>query len=51
MCLAVVTVFMLINLGCKQLGTNGWLTPPLAAWLPLMIFAPVAAAASDTLRQ
>jgi lipopolysaccharide export system permease protein len=51
LCLAVVTVFMLVNLGCKQLGTNGWLIPPLAAWLPLMIFAPIAAAASDTLRQ
>src|SRR5205814_10073393 len=51
LCLAVVTVFMLINLGCKQLGTNGWLTPALAARLPLMIFAPIAAAASDTLRQ
>ena len=25
--------------------------PPLAAWLPLMIFAPIAAAMSDTLRQ
>ena len=51
LCLAVVTVFMLITLGCKQLGTNGLLTPSLAAWLPLMIFAPIAAAASDTLRQ
>ena len=51
LCLAVVTVFMLVNLGCKQLGTNGWLTPALAAWLPLMIFAPIASAASDTLRQ
>ncbi len=51
MCLALVTVFMLIGLGCKQLGSGGWLTPPLAAWLPLMIFAPIAAAASDTLRQ
>jgi lipopolysaccharide export system permease protein len=51
LCLVVVMVFMLINLGAKQLGTNGLLTPTLAAWLPLMIFAPVAAAASDTLRQ
>jgi lipopolysaccharide export system permease protein len=51
LCLVVVMVFMLINLGCKQLGTNGLLTPTLAAWLPLMIFAPIAAAASDTLRQ
>src|SRR3954469_4555492 len=51
LCLVVVMVFMLINLGCKQLGTNGLLTPALAAWLPLMIFAPIAAAASDTLSQ
>ncbi|HVT29393.1 MAG TPA: LptF/LptG family permease [Lacipirellulaceae bacterium] len=51
MCLVVVTVFMLVGLGCKQLGSSGWLSPPLAAWLPLMIFAPIAAAASDTLRQ
>jgi lipopolysaccharide export system permease protein len=51
LCLAVVTVFMLVNLGCKQLGTSGLLNQPLAAWLPLMIFAPIAAAASDTLGQ
>jgi lipopolysaccharide export system permease protein len=51
LCLAVVTVFMLVNLGCKQLGSNGLLYPQQAAWLPLMIFAPIAAAASDTLRQ
>jgi lipopolysaccharide export system permease protein len=51
LCLAVVTVFMLVSLGCQQLGGGGWLSPSLAAWLPLMIFAPIAAAASDTLRQ
>jgi lipopolysaccharide export system permease protein len=51
LCLAVVTVFMLVVLGCQSLGSGGWLTPPLAAWLPLLIFAPVAAAMSDTLRQ
>jgi lipopolysaccharide export system permease protein len=51
LCLAVVTVFMLVDLGCKSLGSGGWLTPPQAAWLPLMIFGPIAAAASDTLGQ
>lgn len=51
LCLAVVTVFMLVELGCQSLGAGGWLAPPLAAWLPLMIFAPIAAAASDTLSQ
>jgi lipopolysaccharide export system permease protein len=51
LCLAVITVFMIFELGCKSLGTGGWLTPPLAAWMPLLTFAPIAAAASDTLRQ
>jgi lipopolysaccharide export system permease protein len=51
LCLAVVTVFMLVVLGCQSLGSGGWLAPPLAAWLPLIIFAPLAAAMSDTLRQ
>jgi lipopolysaccharide export system permease protein len=51
LCLAVVTVFMLVVLGCQSLGSNGWITPPLAAWLPLIIFAPAAAAMLDSLRQ
>jgi lipopolysaccharide export system permease protein len=51
LCLAVVTVFMLVVLGCQFAGTNGWLSPPLAAWLPLIIFAPIAAALFDSLRQ
>jgi lipopolysaccharide export system permease protein len=51
LCLAVVTVFMGVLLGCQSLGTGGWLNPPLAAWLPLIIFAPLAAAMCDSLRQ
>jgi lipopolysaccharide export system permease protein len=51
LCLAVVTVFMCVVLGCQSLGTGGWLNPPLAAWLPLIIFGPVAAAMSDSLQQ
>jgi lipopolysaccharide export system permease protein len=51
LCLAVVTVFMCVVLGCQSLGTGGWITPPLAAWLPLIIFAPLAAAMSDSLQQ
>jgi hypothetical protein len=42
---------MLVVLGCQFAGTNGWLTPPLAAWLPLIIFAPLAAAMLDSLQQ
>ena len=51
LCLGIVTVFMLTELGCQGLGSGGWLTPPLAAWLPLLVFAPIAAATSDCLLQ
>jgi lipopolysaccharide export system permease protein len=51
LCLSVVTVFMLVVLGCQSLGSSGWLQPTLAAWLPLMMFAPVAAVMIDSLSQ
>lgn len=50
-CMAVVTAFMLVKLGCQSLCLTLWLQPPLAAWLPLMIFAPVAVLLSNSLRQ
>jgi lipopolysaccharide export system permease protein len=49
LCLAVVTVFMLVVLGCQSLGSKGLLQPQLAAWLPLIIFAPIAAGLADEL--
>lgn len=49
--MGVVTAFMLVALGCQSLGASGWLQPTLAAWLPLMAFAPLAVAMSDSLRQ
>ena len=49
--LGVVTAFMITELGCQSLGSGGWLPAPLAAWLPLMLSAPVAAAMVDSLHQ
>jgi len=51
LCVAVVAAFMLVKLGCQSLCLTGWFQPSLAAWLPLMIFAPLAVAMSDSLRQ
>jgi lipopolysaccharide export system permease protein len=48
-CLAIVATFMLVVLSCKSLGASGWIQPTLAAWLPLMIFAPVAVALAGPL--
>ena len=44
LCVGVVALFMIVKLGCQSLCLTGWLQPPLAAWLPLMIFAPLAVA-------
>jgi lipopolysaccharide export system permease protein len=49
-CLAVATAFTLLALACQSLGSMSVLRPSLAAWLPLLMFVPVAAAMSDTLR-
>lgn len=49
-CLALVVAFMLVVLGCNYLGSSYLLEPSLAAWLPLMIFVPLAIALSLPLR-
>lgn len=51
LCVGVVAMFMIVKLSCQSLCLTGWLQPPLAAWLPLMVFAPVAVILSDSLRQ
>ncbi|MCA9239934.1 MAG: LptF/LptG family permease [Planctomycetales bacterium] len=51
MCLGVTTSFFLVGLGAQSLGASGWIRPELAAWLPLLVFVPVAVALSDPLRK
>ena len=36
--------FLLTIYGCQFLGNSVYISPQLAAWLPLMIFVPVATA-------
>ena len=50
LCLGLATAFMLVGLASQSLGGLGVLRPSLAAWLPLLIFVPVAAGMSYTLR-
>lgn len=49
--MGVVAVFLLVALACEFLGNSGWISPSLAAWLPLFIFVPLAVAGSDALRR
>ncbi|TWT88230.1 putative permease YjgP/YjgQ family protein [Pseudobythopirellula maris] len=46
---AVITAFFAVSLGSQALGAAGWLKPTLAAWLPLIVFAPPAAALTQTI--
>lgn len=51
LCVVVVTFFMIVRLGCQSLCLTGWLQPPLAAWIPLMVFAPMAVLMAEPLRR
>ncbi len=49
MCALVVACFLLVVIGCQYLGTSVFLDPALAAWIPLMLFIPVAVWLSESL--
>jgi len=49
-CLAAAVSFSLVLLVCQSLGGLGLLRPSLAAWLPLMLFVPIAVGASHSFR-
>ena len=49
MCLVLCGVFYAAVLGCKYLGENDVVSPPLAAWLPVLVFGPLAAALFDAI--
>jgi lipopolysaccharide export system permease protein len=49
MCMAVTVAFTLVMMGLQHLGEESLLTPTLAAWAPLMLFAPPAVGLSELL--
>jgi len=51
LCVAVVTVFVLVAVGLQHLGSIYLLDPALAAWAPLMIFIPLAVALFESMRR
>ncbi|HTQ40790.1 MAG TPA: LptF/LptG family permease [Pirellulales bacterium] len=51
LCVALVVGFYLVIFGCQYLGSNYLINPSLAAWLPLMIFVPLAFWMSEPLRE
>ena len=51
MCVGLVVAFLMLVMGAQYLGSSYWISPSLAAWLPLMVFVPLAMAISDPLRE
>jgi lipopolysaccharide export system permease protein len=49
LCVALVVGFYMVVFGCQYLGSNYLVSPALAAWLPLMIFLPLAVWMSNPL--
>lgn len=49
-CLAAAIAFSVVTLACQSLGGLGLLRPTLAAWIPLLVFVPVAVAMSHNFR-
>ncbi len=50
-CLSVVAAFLVVTLAFHGLGARGIIRPSFAAWLPLMIFAPIAYMLAGTIRE
>lgn len=49
--MAAVAAYLVVALTCEFLGSSGWISPSLAAWLPLFLFVPLAVANSGALRR
>jgi lipopolysaccharide export system permease protein len=49
-CLTAAIAFSVVTLACQSLGGLGLLRPTLAAWIPLLVFVPVAVAMSHNFR-
>jgi lipopolysaccharide export system permease protein len=49
LCLVFTAVFYSFVLGCKYLGDADYVTPPLAAWLPVLIFGPITFVSFDAI--
>ncbi|HEY2881924.1 MAG TPA: LptF/LptG family permease [Pirellulales bacterium] len=50
-CVVLVVGFYMVVLGCQYLGSSYILSPALGAWLPMLIFLPLAVYLSDPLRE
>lgn len=48
-CLTIAISYYVCLLGCKFLGDSGYVSPPLAAWIPVLIYGPLMIASVDAI--
>jgi len=49
LCMGIAVAYYVCLLACKFLGDAGYVSPPLAAWIPLIVFGPLTLAAVDAI--
>lgn len=49
LCLVIGVGFYVCVLGCKAMGDADYISPPLAAWLPVMVYGPLAIVSLDAI--
>lgn len=49
LCLLISIGYYIATLTCKFLGDSGYVSPPLAAWIPLLIYGPLTLASVDAI--
>jgi lipopolysaccharide export system permease protein len=49
LCLALCALFFAVCFGCRHLGEREYITPALAAWLPVLLFGPLSFAMFDAI--
>lgn len=49
LCFGIAIGYYVATLACKFLGDSGYVSPPLAAWIPLLIYGPITLASVDAI--
>ena len=49
LCLCIAVGYYVFLLACKFLGDSGYVSPPLAAWIPVLLYGPITLASVDAI--
>jgi lipopolysaccharide export system permease protein len=49
-CLVICAGFFIVHYTCKMMGEYDYISPPLAAWIPVLIFGPFSIVLFDSIQ-